>query len=74
MGNHPIIIENHTIKGDNAMYKKMYFMLFNVITDVLELLEKGNVWEAKSRLMKAQQDAEEVYISWNGDEEYSEEK
>ena len=51
------------------MYKQMYLLLFNAITDVLALLEKGNVWEAKDRLIHAQQDAEEVYISWEGDED-----
>lgn len=51
------------------MYQKMYHILFNAITDVLELLEKGNVWEAKKCLMKAQQDAEEVYISWEEHED-----
>jgi len=49
------------------MYKKMYLLLFNAITDVLELLEKGNVWDAKKILMNAQSEAEEIYISWNGD-------
>ena len=51
------------------MYKKMYHLLFNTITDVLELLEAGNVWDAKKRLTQAQQDAEEIDISWNGDED-----
>lgn len=45
------------------MYKKMYYLLFHAITDVLKLLETGNVWDAKKRLVRAQQDAEEVYIS-----------
>ncbi len=49
------------------MYKKMYLLLFNVITDVLALLETGNVWDAKKLLMNAQSEAEEIYISWNGD-------
>lgn len=49
------------------MHKKMYLILFNAITDVLKLLETGNVWDAKKVLIKAQQDAEEIYISWNGD-------
>lgn len=49
------------------MYRKMYYILFNVITDVLHLLEAGNVWDAKKRLIAAQCEAEEVYISWNGD-------
>lgn len=51
------------------MYKKMYHILFNGITDVLEMLETGNVWDAKKALMEAQCQAEEVYISWNGSEE-----
>ena len=50
------------------MYKKMYLLLFHAITDVLKLLETGNVWDAKRRLIQAQQDAEEVYISWDGSE------
>jgi len=49
------------------MYKKMYLLLFNAITDVLALLEKGNVWDAKKVLQDAQIGAEEIYISWNGD-------
>lgn len=51
------------------MYKKMYYILFNAITDVLKLLETGNIWDAKKRLMDAQCETEEIYISWNGDED-----
>ena len=51
------------------MYRKMYLLLFQAITDALKLLEKGNIWDAKKLLIQAQQDAEEVYISWNGDED-----
>ena len=54
-------------KGDSIMYKKMYYTLFNTITDVLALLETGNVWDAKKRLIAAQNETEELYISWNGD-------
>ena len=50
------------------MYKKMYLLLFRAITDVLKLLETGNVWEAKKLLIQAQQDAEEIYISWEDGE------
>ena len=46
------------------MYKKMYLILFRAITDVLKLLETGNVWDARRLLIQAQQDAEEFYISW----------
>lgn len=51
------------------MYKKMYFRLFNAITDVLALLEQGNIWDAKRLLMEAQCAAEELYISAETDEE-----
>lgn len=53
------------------MYKEMYLLLFNAMTDTLKLLEKGNVWDAKKALMTAQSEAEEIYISWNGDEDDS---
>jgi len=52
----------------------MYLLLFNAITDVLELLETGNVWDAKRVLMDAQSGAEEIYISWNGDIDDSEDE
>lgn len=51
------------------MYKKMYYTLFNAVTDVLGLLEKGNVWDARKVLVKAQQDTEELYISWEDGED-----
>lgn len=35
-----------------------YILLFNTITDVLETLD-----ELRDKLIKAQQDAEEIYIS-----------
>lgn len=51
------------------MYKKMYFHLFNAITDALGALEKGNIWDAKRLLMEAQCATEEMYISAEDDEE-----
>lgn len=63
------------MKGDTTMYKKMYYnILFNTITDVLALLETGNVWDAKKRLTDVQCETEELYISWNGDEDDNESK
>lgn len=44
------------------MFKKMYLLLFNRITDAIEALERGDTAQAKSILIRAQQDAEEVYI------------
>ena len=44
-------------------YEKMYFMLFNAITDALQLLEEKDIGRAAFILAKAQYDAEEEYIS-----------
>ena len=51
------------------MYKKMYYILFNAITDALKLLETGNIWEVRRRLAAAQCQTEEIFMSWNGDED-----
>ena len=44
-------------------YQKLYFRLFNAITDALEALCRGEVEQTKKMLIRAQQDAEEMYIS-----------
>ena len=44
-------------------YKKMYFHLFNAITDALIDMEKGDPSAAGQRLIRAQQETEEMYIS-----------
>ena len=44
------------------MYRKMYYTLFNAITDALEELECANYGTAKQRLIRAQQDTEEMYL------------
>lgn len=46
-----------------APYQKMYTVLFNAITDALELLEANNKAKATDLLKRAQQEAEELYIS-----------
>ena len=43
-------------------YRKMYTMLFNRITDAIELINKMEIVAAKEILIKAQQDAEEMYV------------
>ena len=47
-------------------YKKAYFILFNTITDVIEILENGiifpNIDDAINKLKSAQQTTEEMYI------------
>jgi len=44
-------------------YEKMYYMLFNAITDALKLLEHDDVAGASVKLANAQYFAEEEYIS-----------
>lgn len=44
------------------MYKKMYLLLFNAITDALEEIESEKI---KAILKQAQIDAEEICISSN---------
>jgi len=44
-------------------YKKLYYKLFNAVTDALEALEQLNVGQAKELLLRAQQEAEELYLS-----------
>lgn len=44
-------------------YEKMYFTLFNAISDALQLLEEKDVGRAAFILAKAQYNAEEEYIS-----------
>jgi len=46
-----------------ADYQKLYTKLFNAATDALEALEQLNVGEAKDLLRRAQQEAEEDYLS-----------
>jgi len=46
-----------------ANYEKLYFMLFNTITDALRLLEIEDVVGASVKLAAAQVLAEEEYIS-----------
>lgn len=47
-------------------FERMYFLLFNSITDALRELESGNSKLAMEMLTEAQQRAEEMYIQ--GDE------
>ena len=45
-------------------YKTLYFKLFSAITDALEAIEDEKPWLAYKRLILAQQETEEKYISW----------
>ncbi len=44
-------------------FEKMYFALFNRLSDAIAALEKGNSDEACAILVAAQQEGEEIYIS-----------
>ena len=43
-------------------YEKMYFFLFNRISDALSALGNNNYGEAANILKSAQQEAESIYI------------
>lgn len=44
------------------MFKRMYLLLFNRITDAIEAIERGDAAQARSILISAQQDTEALYI------------
>ena len=44
-------------------YQKMYYTLFNAITDALCLMEENRPFAAIELLKRAQQQTEELYIS-----------
>ena len=45
------------------LYQTLYFHLFNQITDALQAIDAQNYGAAKDILIRAQQDAEERYLS-----------
>ncbi len=49
------------------MYKKMYYILFNAITDAMELMEAHQYQEAVTLLERATRETEEIYISQEGE-------
>ena len=44
------------------LFQKMYFHLFNCVTDAIALLSNGKHAEAKEKLERAQAECEELYI------------
>ena len=44
------------------IYQKLYYFVFNEITDALEEMENQNFGKAKDILQTAQQKAEELYL------------
>ena len=49
-------------------YQKLYTIMFNAATDVLEELDKLNIGAAKQRIREAQSRAEDLYISRDEEE------
>ncbi len=45
------------------MYRKMYYLLFNVITTAIEEIRKRNYGNAEKLLIQAQQETEELFLS-----------
>jgi hypothetical protein len=43
-------------------YERMYKVLFNGITDAIDSIEAQNYGAAKDRLIRTQQDAEEIFM------------
>lgn len=50
-----------------VMYQKMYCVLFNAISGVLEDLDGLNIGLAKKKLKEAQQRTEEIYMIHGGE-------
>lgn len=46
-------------------YRRPYTIIFNAVTDALAALDRGDYEQARALLIKAQQNAEEAYISGN---------
>ena len=43
-------------------YRKLYFCLFNAVTDALQAIEQQNYGQASAILIAAQQETEEMYM------------
>ena len=50
------------------IYKKMYFHLFNAVTDALAQMERQNFGAAAELLVQAQQACEEIYLDAEDEE------
>ena len=57
------------LRRDIMSYKKMYYHLFNAITDAIEEFQTGDVLTARDLLIRAQQETEEMYLESRGKSE-----
>ena len=51
------------------MYRKMYYTLFNAVTDALEAMEHQNYGQARALLIAAQQQSEEIFMDSDEEED-----
>ncbi len=51
------------------MFKRMYFLLFNRITDAIKALDRDCSEQAREILIRAQQDTERLYVEWTEETE-----
>ena len=51
-----------------SVYKTMYYSLFNQVSDAIEAIRDGNSAVAEEILTLAQQEAEETYLSADGED------
>ena len=51
-----------------SVYKTMYYSLFNQVSDAIEAIRDGNSAAAEEILTLAQQEAEETYLSADGED------
>lgn len=55
------------------LFQKMYFHLFNCVTDAIALLSSEKHIEAKERLERAQTECEELYVEQGNEVELAKE-
>ena len=55
-------------KEGTTMYKKMYNILFNAITESLNFLSEGDTAAAAWRLEEAQRETENIFMEWDEEE------
>ena len=48
---------------EEGLYKKLYLKLFNAVTDALALIDEGRPLTARDKLINAQRDCEELFLT-----------
>lgn len=55
-------MDNITPFPGSTLYQRMYTVLFNAVTDALNMMDDEDYGAARRRLMAAQREAEELYL------------